>query len=295
MLAGEAGGGKTRLARELAHEVCDRGALVLYGTSDAAVRIPYEPLRQWLEYLLRVCEPSELRECLGDGAILARLVPELAAVAEPAPPRGLSMSSPTATCFSVRRQDCSRGSRGRARCLAIADDVHWADDETLHLLRTLARTAPETRMLVVASYRDVPADTRPAVVDALADLWRIDGVTRLPLGRLTAEEVATLVRESASAEATPDLVSALTELTDGHAAARLRALARAPRDGRRGGLGRRRSGSSRRIEDVPGPERIRDAVRQRLGRLGPDVAAIVELAAVAGADVRRPAARRGGR
>jgi tetratricopeptide (TPR) repeat protein len=37
-----------------------------------------------------------------------------------------------------------------------------------------------------------------------------------------------------------------------------------------------------RIEDLTGPERIRDAVRQRLSRLGTDVTAIVELAAVAG-------------
>ena len=44
--------------------------------------------------------------------------------------------------------------------------INLADDETLHLLRTLARTAPETRTLVVAGCRDVPADTRPAIVSA---------------------------------------------------------------------------------------------------------------------------------
>ena len=66
LLAGEAGGGKTRLVRELAHEAAARGVLVLYGASDAAVSVPYQPLREWLEFLLRVCEPRSLAECLGD-------------------------------------------------------------------------------------------------------------------------------------------------------------------------------------------------------------------------------------
>jgi tetratricopeptide (TPR) repeat protein len=165
--------------------------------------------------------------------------------------------------------------------LAIVDDLHWADDETLHLLRTLARTAPETRMLVIATCRDVPADTRPAVTDALADLWRVDGVSRLRLGRLTSEEVATLVRESASADATPNLVATLTELTGGTPLF----VCELWRELRATGAVEVSHGAARlvgRIDDLAGPERIRDAVRQRLGRLGPHVAAIVELAAVAG-------------
>ena len=80
LLAGEAGGGKTRLVRELAHEAAARGVLVLYGASDAAVSTPYQPLREWLEFLLRAsATPTRWAECLGGrGELLARLVPELA-------------------------------------------------------------------------------------------------------------------------------------------------------------------------------------------------------------------------
>ena len=40
---------------------------------------PYQPLREWLEFLLRVCEPEALAECSRrEGGQLARLVPELA-------------------------------------------------------------------------------------------------------------------------------------------------------------------------------------------------------------------------
>ena len=78
LLTGEPGAGKTRLLRELRHEAAGHGALVLYGVSDAVVSTPYQPLREWLEFLLRVCDPEALAEALGsEGGQLARLVPEL--------------------------------------------------------------------------------------------------------------------------------------------------------------------------------------------------------------------------
>src|SRR5262249_55428399 len=135
-------------------------------------------------------------------------------------------------------------------------------------------------MLVVATYRDVVADTRAAAVDALADLWRLESVVRLPLGRLSAEDIASLVRESTSAEASPELVAAFVELTDGTPLLVCE-------------LWRELLATNgvqvsddvhlvAAIDDVRGPERIRDAVRQRLGRLEPERKAIVELASVAG-------------
>ena len=44
--------------REFAHEAAAEGVLVCYGVSDAAVSTPYQPLREWLEFLLRVCDPD---------------------------------------------------------------------------------------------------------------------------------------------------------------------------------------------------------------------------------------------
>src|SRR5207302_2355858 len=80
-LGAEAGGGKTRLIREFAQEAATRGVLVLYGASDAAVSTPYQPLREWLEFLVRVSEPDALRECLPAAAEpLTQLAPELASL-----------------------------------------------------------------------------------------------------------------------------------------------------------------------------------------------------------------------
>ena len=43
LVAGEPGSGKSRLVRELAGELADEGAIVLYGDCDAVVGSPYAP------------------------------------------------------------------------------------------------------------------------------------------------------------------------------------------------------------------------------------------------------------
>jgi hypothetical protein len=51
---------------------------VLYGVSDAVVSTPYQPLREWLAFLLHVCPTEVLEKAFGnDGGQLVRLVPEL--------------------------------------------------------------------------------------------------------------------------------------------------------------------------------------------------------------------------
>ena len=51
-VAGEPGSGKSRLVRELAHEVAGEGALVLYGDCDDVVSTPYGPFTHALEQLV---------------------------------------------------------------------------------------------------------------------------------------------------------------------------------------------------------------------------------------------------
>ncbi len=68
--------------------------------------------------------------------------------------------------------------------LLVADDIHWADSETLQLLYRLAKLAPEARLLVVAAYRDRGEPLAAAFTDTLTDLSRLDAVTRIRLGNL---------------------------------------------------------------------------------------------------------------
>ena len=109
LLAGEAGGGKTRLVRELALEAAARGVLVLYGAPDAVVSTPYQPLREWLEFLLRVVRPRVA------GGMCRRSRPSCSpgwcpssssSAGTHAPPGD---PSPTATCCRARQRTCSAG------------------------------------------------------------------------------------------------------------------------------------------------------------------------------------------
>jgi DNA-binding SARP family transcriptional activator len=279
LLAGEAGGGKTRLIREFAHEAAAGGVLVLYGTSDATVSVPYQPLREWLDFLLRTCDPDLLTECLADrGQILARLVPELAHLTgAPEPPSG-DIASDRYLLQSAAVDLLSRVSRIQP-LLVVSDDLHWADAETLHLLRRLARTAPETPLLVLAAYRS--EEIGPMLSDTLADLARLDGVARLGVGRLTEDEMAEFIRASTEADATAGFVSAIRELTDGIPLL----LCELWRDARESGAVEVSDAGvslARPTAELRGPARIRDILRQRLSRLAPETTALIELAAVTG-------------
>jgi DNA-binding SARP family transcriptional activator len=280
LLTGEAGSGKTRLVRELAHEAAARGVLVLYGASDPAVRVPYQPLREWLEFVLRVGDAEVVAECLDHpGQILSRLVPELARLTgQPAPPddpetdRYLLQSSAAELLARVSRVQ---------PLLLIADDIHWSDTETLHLLRRLARSAPEARMLVLATYRDRGEEIGAALSDTLAEFSRFDGVTRLSLGKLSDEDVRAFIKAATDAEAPAELASAIGELTGGTPLL----LCELWRDLREsGGFQISDSGVQllQPIAELRSPERLREVVRHRLSRVAVETVAALELAAVTG-------------
>src|SRR5262245_23413891 len=97
LLCGEPGAGKTRLVREFAQDAAERGSIVCYGVSDPSVTVPYQPLLEWLEFLLSVCDRDALNASLGDdGAALARLLPAFAGLTT-------APESPSATDASTDR------------------------------------------------------------------------------------------------------------------------------------------------------------------------------------------------
>src|SRR5918912_3539942 len=67
LVSGEAGSGKSRLVRELAQQLADEGAVVLYGACDAVVTPPYGPFTEALDRLVRDDDPEQLRTDAGAG------------------------------------------------------------------------------------------------------------------------------------------------------------------------------------------------------------------------------------
>src|SRR5262249_47938107 len=174
----------------------------------------------------------------------------------------------------------ARLSRTQPLLLAL-DDLHWADVETLQLLRRLARMAPEVRVLIVAAYRDPGEEISPQLRDALAELSRLDAVSRLALGGLTADEVGEFIEASADANASAELASAISELTDGTPLL-VCELWRDLQETRAIDVSSTEVRLVRPVAELRGPERISDVVQQRLARLSPETNRMIELAAVAG-------------
>jgi DNA-binding CsgD family transcriptional regulator/tetratricopeptide (TPR) repeat protein len=297
LLGGEAGSGKSRLVRELAHEVAGVGVLVLYGACDAVVQTAYRPFAEALDQLTRSIDPETLRADLGSaGGELTRLLPDL-------PARVTGLAAPVAADPDTERHrlhtavtDLLAGAGRRQPLLLVLEDCHWTDTPTLMLLRHLARAGTEARVLVLATFRDTEADIPTALADALADLRRSDDVVRLHLDGLSEDDVGEFVRRAGGGEidpAEPGLSRALRDLTEGNAfllCELWRALVETDAFAIEQGTLR----LTRPLQEIATPQSVREVVSQRLMRLDPASRDLLELAAVAGPefelDVLRAAA-----
>ena len=82
------------------------------------------------------------------------------------------------------------GSHGNA--VLVIDDVHWADEATLDVIRLLGRRIMSVPALMVLSYRDEQLDRSHPLQVVLGDLPGGGQVTRIALGGLSHGAVATL-------------------------------------------------------------------------------------------------------
>jgi tetratricopeptide (TPR) repeat protein len=85
-----------------------------------------------------------------------------------------------------------RSELGDGPAVLVLEDVHWADEASLDVLRVLGRRVAATPLLVVATYRDEPAGRLDPLRVALGDLAGANGVIRISIDPLSAEAVRTL-------------------------------------------------------------------------------------------------------
>src|SRR5262249_36883068 len=76
--------------------------------------------------------------------------------------------------------------------VVVLEDLHWADEATLDVLRLLGRRIDSFPGLVVATYRDDELDQAPRLRIVLGELARIPGVRRMALARLSPGAVREL-------------------------------------------------------------------------------------------------------
>ncbi len=196
LVVGEAGIGKTRLAREFVAWARAQGAEVLSGHAfEAGGRLPYQPLIEALRTRLEAENaPEDLLEDLWL-AELARLLPELRG-------RYPDLPAPTQDELTARGQLFEAVARlvaalaQRAPLVLLVDDLQWADGASLDLLRYLGASwiRHGSRVLLLGTVRSDQLELNPQLSAQLADLGRDLPVTQVTLQMLSQAETIQLIQ-----------------------------------------------------------------------------------------------------
>jgi predicted ATPase len=147
LVSGEAGAGKTALLRRFC-EGCDESVRILWGGCDPL----FTP--RPLGPLLAIADSTggELEELMAGEAMPHELVGAVV-----------------------------RELRARAPTIFVLEDVHWADEATLDVVRLLAARVQAVRALIIVSYRDDQLDRTDPLRIVLGELPRGRRVARLKL------------------------------------------------------------------------------------------------------------------
>src|SRR5688572_7670984 len=154
LLVGEPGIGKTRLANDFASEAGALGAQVTWGRAWEAGGAPaywpwIEAMRPFASMTAHATEAERARI-----APLAHLLPELEGCEAPRP--AADPAQDRFRLFEAVAVFLSLVARDRP-LVVLLDDVHVADVGSLSLLHFIARKTHASRVVVVATYRDVEA------------------------------------------------------------------------------------------------------------------------------------------
>ncbi len=177
LVAGESGVGKSRLMDELRTLALVNGAQVVRGQAVSEGSSPYQIWSEAIHWLAlqTLLSPLEVR-------VLKTLVPDIQDLVGYPVIDALNLD-PQATQDRLMTVIEQIFRRQRQPIVVLLEDIHWAGDESLTLLRRLQRYVPSLPLLIIASYRD---DEYPQMAQQLP------GMNTLKLERLSADHIAAL-------------------------------------------------------------------------------------------------------
>lgn len=185
LLAGEPGIGKSRLAEEVSQRAFGRGFCVVWGRCrEGEGAPPFWPWTQILRGVLRasgLVAPAEIRPLLE-----AR--PRTSEVGD----RFQLFDTATSLFLDEAR---------RRLLLLVLDDLHRADRSSLGLLRFLAPSVRDARLLLLGTYRSTEVSPSHPLFTLVGEGAGGAGVDLLALSRLTLQDTARLVALHAMPEA----------------------------------------------------------------------------------------------
>ena len=92
-----------------------------------------------------------------------------------------------------------RGALSGSPMLLLLEDVHWADEVTLDILRYLGRRLAGLRLMIMATFRSEEVSRDHPLTVVMGDLAGLSGVVRMQLPPLTATGVRQLLDTAGSA------------------------------------------------------------------------------------------------
>ncbi|HLI61834.1 MAG TPA: AAA family ATPase [Terriglobales bacterium] len=280
LIGGEPGVGKTRLAVEVANYALARGMCFFLGRCHEDESYPFRPCAQMIERALQMAGREEFRrraqahlpELVHVAPRLERFFPELCAAAERSAPQArIYLFESICECILVTARENPM--------LLLFDDLHWADESTLAILKTVVRRAAEAGLAIIATYRDGAADIKPPLKELIEEILRL-GARPLHLSGLSREDVTEMLHNFSPRPASSQIVKAVFDRTRGNPFFVEEVLKHLAEEGKLHDEQQLRSALERGEMDVP--PNLRLVLGRRLDRLQDTTRQILTMAAVLG-------------
>jgi tetratricopeptide (TPR) repeat protein len=269
LVSGEPGIGKTRLVEELSFHAGNARTVLWASCWEDAGAPAYWPWIQLLRGLAAARGIDIVRSAGHLADEIVRLVPELDAGVPAPEPIEVAPDQARFRLFDAVSA-VFRAAAANAPLVLALEDLHWADEGSLLLLRFMARELQTTQILVVGTYRDIEIPTVGAFSATLADV--VARSIRIPLGPLDLAEVRELVEAMTGVSPRDDTLRRIHDRSGGNPLF-VRELCRL--------LDRERGD---RDFDVAIPEGVRAVIDRRLARLPQPSHELLSAASVLGAD-----------
>jgi len=196
---GEAGIGKTRLARELGAYARSQGMQVLSGRCPALFKVdgvpPYVLWEEVIRDYLETCTPEQLFRVIGSYPVeVSKLVPELKQKLRAFPQSfPLSPEHSRDRLFEAVSQFITNISK-EAPLLVILDDLQWTDRSSLLLLHYLAHDVYKESLLLLGAYRHTDVDEKHPLSPVLTELNRERLLQSVRLKRMSFDDVVEMIK-----------------------------------------------------------------------------------------------------
>jgi DNA-binding SARP family transcriptional activator len=274
-LAGDSGVGKTRLALELLREAAASGMITLYSAAyEQEGQLPYQPFIEAFDRYL-----TERQHALDENPITHF--------------KGLGSSDPQQEHWALFKATATflTNLATRSPVILLIDDLHATDDTSLQLFHYLARQTRVAPVILLATYRtDIVTSVVTPFSTLLNALYREHLSESLHLTPLSETAVASIVAHLLGKEASPALLEAVSEITEGNpffVQEITRMLRASGQVEEREGQWYLRPGM-----ELSVPKGLGELLHERVMRLGSSVESALKTAAVIGREFRFEILRR---